>query len=224
VRFPASERHVEILHRRPASYCHSAMQHETQAPFSLVSLLIAKALVVLDGIAVTVAFVILMADLIGEQPLTGLGFVLIPAIPLLAVGQIWMIVTMNSRRTPRPKGLLGKRISRSIYRPRDNGATFFGGLSRRGGNVVMAGFVLAWLLAMTAVPWITNGNPASGTPRCPWQLDNRDVFTCVSHHTYLSAGASEQRFLTGILMGFYVAHFGVAQSEVKLRQRPASTS
>jgi hypothetical protein len=183
-----------------------------------MSLLIPRALVVLDGIAVAVALVFVLAELIDERPLNGLGFLLIPAIPLLVLGQIWIIVTLNARRTPRPSGLLGERVSRPFHRSRSSVASTFRGLSSWGSRVITGGFLLGWLFAMTATPWITNGNPTSGTAGCPWRLDSHGVLTCVSRHTYLLAGASVQRFACGIFMGFFVAHCGVALSEVKLRR------
>ena len=131
------------------------MQNEVQRPISSVSLLIAWALVVLDGIAVAIALVIVLADLIDGQPVNGLGFLLIPAIPLLALGQIWMIVTLNARK-PRTNGLLGEPDSRSLFRSRSSVASTFGGLSGWGKRLVTGGVLLGWLFAMTAIPWITD--------------------------------------------------------------------
>jgi hypothetical protein len=177
------------------------------------SVLIPEVLLVLDGVAGVIAFVIVVTDLAVEQPVNGVGFLLAPAIPLLFGAQLWIIVTLNARRPPQLGESSGRRFAQRRRLPE-----FFGGLSRREGTAVTAGFLLAWLSAMTATPWITNGNPAAGTARCPWRLDDHDIFTCVSHHTYLLAGASVQRFATGILLGFFVVHLGVALSDFRLRR------
>jgi len=44
------------------------------------------------------------------------------------------------------------------------------------------------------------------------------VHTCIWHHTDAVANASEQRFPTGLLWGFFVVHFGVNLSYFRLRR------
>jgi hypothetical protein len=179
------------------------------------SLVIDWILVVLDACAVLICAVIILHALLYQRPLTGLTFLLALGIPLLAFGQVWAIVVVNARQ---PRRLWNRRQFRSnAWRgPRLNG--FFGGLPRQGQVAVVAGFLLAWLAAMTAVLTVLDGTPAAPKPGCPWALTSHGRVTCVTHSAYLQASVSVQRFTVGILCGFFVFHFGMALSETWRRR------
>jgi len=183
---------------------------------SPASLRIDKLLAALAGFAALVAVVVILTDLLTNQPVTGLDLILVPAIPLLAVGQVWTIIVVNARG-PLIRGTWRTRMATSSAFRGDQLVRFFGGLPQRARVGLFVTFGLAWLSAMTAFPAITNGGPAPPTPKCPWPLSNHGDVTCVSQAAYLHAGASLQRFTAGILAGFFLMHFGVAMSEVLRR-------
>lgn len=180
------------------------------------SLRIDKLLAALAGFAALVAVVVIATDLLTDQPVSGLDLLLVPAVPLLAAGQVWAIIVVNARG-PRIRGTWRTRMATASASRRGQLVRFFGGLPEgaRVGLVVL--FVLAWLSAITAFPAISNGGPVASTPNCPWPLSNHGDLTCVTHDAYLHAGASLQRFAAGILAGFFLMHFGVAMSEVLRR-------
>ncbi len=95
---------------------------------------------------------------------------------------------------------------------------FFPGLPKQAAYGLLGVFFLAWLAAMTAIPSLSEGNPTTGTPGCPWALEDHGTVTCVSHATYERAGAAGERFAGGVLLGFFVIHFGVVTSEIARRR------
>jgi hypothetical protein len=98
-------------------------------------------------------------------------------------------------------------------------ALFFPGLSKQAGYAFVAAFGLAWLAAMiAAIPWFPRGGPGDPIPGCRWTLDNHGAITCVSHATYLHAGAAVQRFAAGIVAGFSSIHLGAVTSELGRRR------
>jgi hypothetical protein len=183
---------------------------------SPVSLKIDQLLFFCDVAAVFVTASIVIHALVWNRPLSGAMLLLTVGIPLLAFGQVWMIVTQYARRSRRVRdGLIRRsdRLGLTGEKP-----TFFGGLSRRETIVVYVAFVAAWLAGMTAVPSISNGNPTAPTTGCPWPLVNHGVQTCVSYSKYLAAGVGLQRFAVGVLLGFYLIHAASSLSEIRLRR------
>jgi hypothetical protein len=75
---------------------------------------------------------------------------------------------------------------------------------------------------MTAFPALAQGSPTSGTPGCAWALEDHGTITCVSHATYQRAGAAVERFAAGVIMGFFIVHFGVTTSEIVRRRGSVS--
>jgi hypothetical protein len=65
--------------------------------------------------------------------------------------------------------------------------------------------------------------PATGKPACPYRLDSHGSTTCASKAGWQHAVAAEERGAGGAMLGFFVADFGVAWSEV-LRSRRARTT
>jgi hypothetical protein len=192
---------------------------ETTAAWSIssrASLQIDKLLAPLSGLAALTAFVLVAIDLTTQRPVTGLDLLLVPGVPILGVGQVWVIVVQNAR-FPRATGSWRERV-RASASSESGMARLFGGLPTTLRTGVFAGFFIGWLAAMTAFPSLSNGGPASATPTCPWPLSNHGVITkCVSHVAYLQAEAALQRLVAGVLMGFFVFHFGAVLSEVLRR-------
>jgi hypothetical protein len=194
--------------------------HRSWIITSPASLRIDKALVAFAGLAVLIAASIIIIDLTTDRPVTGLDPLAALAIPVLATGQVWSIIALNARfsRSARRRFTnLRNRVTGS--NPGIQMRSFFGGLPSWAMVCIVVGFLSGWLSAMTAFPAISNGGPSQPTAGCAWPLVNHGAVTCVSHADYLHVGASLQRFATGILMAFFVFHFGVLLSEIRRRSK-----
>ena len=144
-----------------------------------------------------------------NKPLHGAAILLLPAIPVIAAGQLWTIGFMQARRPPRSGGWRhtvgdGRGMSLSPSR------FFFGDLSRRIALPLMAVAFLGWLSAMTAFGSTAQGGPAGAGNGCAYRLDSHGAYTCVTKAEYEHAGAGEQRFASGVLLAFFSLHFGAA--------------
>jgi hypothetical protein len=167
----------------------------------------------------TGAFLVGVAALIRQKPLNGVTGLLLPAIPTIAVGQLWAIALISLRTPRRTSG--GRDRMRASQASRGNPrAFFFGNLPSRFGRPLLALAFLGWLSAMTAFPALIDGGPAGARDGCPYRLSNHGSYTCVSRQTYEHAGAGEQRFASGILLGFFAIHTGAALGG--LHRRPAA--
>lgn len=181
----------------------------------------ARVLMLLDAIAVVICAVLVLAALIRQSPINGAGILLVPGIPLLGAGQIWAIVVLNRRQRHIRANARGfRRIfsGSSATGFRD----FFSPIPSRTIAVVAGIFLAGWLSGMTAFPTLWSGGTSGAAPGCPFQLNNHGTYTCVSKDRYLQVGAAEQRLTAGVMMGFFVLHFGVAYSEVLRRRAGAA--
>jgi hypothetical protein len=163
-----------------------------------------------------VAAVIVVATVLGGR-LPEVALLLIPGIPLLVVGQLWAILVMKARM-PSVSGGWRTRMSTQMRGQINPRTFFFPGLPKQAAYGVLDVFFLGWPAAMTAFPSLSQGSPTTGTPGCPWPLEDHGTVTCVSHATYQRAGAASERFAAGVIMGFFVIHFGVATSEMVRRR------
>jgi hypothetical protein len=152
------------------------------------------------GLAALGALLVDVLALLTGAPVHGVALLLVPAVPLLVVGQLWMISVLLARGESR----------RSM-------STLFPGLPPKVRPLLAAGLGTAWVMAMLAFPSLSKGSPAIPAPECRWPLQNHGVVTCVSEDIYLRAGAAKQRFMASILMGFFLAHSALALSEVLRR-------
>jgi hypothetical protein len=166
--------------------------------------------------------VIVAVTLVAQRPVPDVGALLIPGIPLLVVGQLWAISLISARLSDRSRRVR-ERIAAQRREQRNPKEFFFPDLPASTANAITAIFFLAWLAGVTAILSLGAGDPSPGSPGCPWPLDSHGVITCVSHAAYLRAGAASERALAGVLLGFFVIHFGVAQSEVIRTRRVEST-
>ncbi len=189
---------------------------------SVASLWVDRGLAAAAGLGALVAAVVVLATGLGGRPLPGIGLLLIPGIPLLFGGQLWMILVMQARM-PRVSGGWRAKMSAQMKVQRNPRTFFFPGLPKQAAYGLLGVLFLAWLAAMTAaIPASSQGSPTSGMPGCPWPLEDHGTITCVSHAAYLQAGAAVERFAAGVIMGFFVIHFGVVTSEIARRRGSVS--
>ena len=167
----------------------------------------------LAGVAAAVTAVVIVADLVRAEPVANLDGLLIVGVPLVAVGQVWMIALISARSPALPGGWAA-RMRRGVGSQRmnlRNPRTFlFGDLDPVPAWSLLVLFLLGWVSAITAIYLIVGGNPAGAGNGCAYRLDDHGVYSCVSRTTYLRAGAGVQRFAAGILLGFYALHTGAA--------------
>jgi hypothetical protein len=157
----------------------------------------------------TVALLLGVTALIRDKPLHGVAVLLLPAIPTLAAGQLWTIALINAR-TPRRTGGWRDRMRASQTISGNPRAFFFGDLPSTFARSLLALAFLGWLSAMAAFPALANGGPAGAGGGCAYRLNNHGSYTCVSRQTYEHAGAGEQRFASGIMLGFFAIQSGAA--------------
>jgi hypothetical protein len=160
--------------------------------------------------------VVVAIAVLGKQAIPSAAVLLLPAIPAVFVGQLWVIAVLTSRM-PKPAGGWRVRMSAQMQARRNWRTMWLGGLPKAGQYLVMGSFAVGWVAAMTAFPSLSKGNPTDGSPGCPWALENHGSVTCVSHSEYQRAQMGGQRLAAGVMMGFFAIHFGVATSEVRRR-------
>lgn len=160
----------------------------------------------LASLGATVALAIGLTALIRGEPTRGIGVLLVFAVPVVFVGQIWLIV-LGRARMPSGRGWRGRS---RMFGVRDARALFFGSLSWATAGPLLVLAFLGWLSAMTAFPSIANGGPTSPSSSCRYRLDSHGATSCVSREIYEHAGAGEQRFAAGILLAFFALHAGGA--------------
>lgn len=183
---------------------------------SPTSLAIDRLLAWAAGIGLLVAAAIVLATLLTDRPVPAVGLLLIPGVPTLFAGQLWVIFLLNSRM-PRPQGSWWTRWSAQVQVQRNPRMFLFGSLPTMYAYGLIAVVFLGWLAAMASFPGLVQGNPVDPMPGCPWPLMNHGFVTCVSYVRYEDAGAAGERFASGILMFFFGMHFGVAFDELVRR-------
>lgn len=189
----------------------------TESPASLV---IDRLLALAAAIGLLVAAAIVLGTLITDRPIPAGGLLLVPGIPIVFAGQLWAIFVLNSRM-PRPWGGWWARWSAQVKVQWNPRTFFFPSLPRTYAYALIAVAFFGWLAALASFPGLVQGNPVDPMPGCPWPLMNHGFVTCVSQTGYEDAGASGERFASGILMFFFGMHFGVAYNELVRRSGQA---
>jgi hypothetical protein len=183
---------------------------------SEASFLIDRLVVRAAGGCLSVATVIVLVTLLTDRPIPDIELLLIPGVPILFAGQLWAIFLLNSR-LPWPRGSWLSRWSAQVHAQRSLRTVLFGSLSNTLAFGLIVVIVLGWLAAMLSFPGLLQGNPADPMPGCPWPLMSHGFVNCVSQARYQDAGASGERFASGILMFFFGMHFGVAYNDLVRR-------
>jgi hypothetical protein len=171
---------------------------------------------VVAAVGVAIATAILLANLIRGQKVAGLVELLFPAIPALIAGQLWGIALLVARWDRAPAS--DRPRSRWPFNTGDPRRMLFGGLQIWQANALLAVFFLSWIAGATAFRHLWLGGPTSPAPGCRYRLVNHGEYSCVSRSTYLAAAAAEQRLAAGVLLGFFVLHFGIAAGELRRRR------
>ena len=189
---------------------------------SQAGLRVPRFICVATGSALLGATLLTLTLLIRDRPIPGAAWFLLPAIPILVLGQVWAITSSirDSRAATKSQGWLS-RMTRAATPP------WFKGLPRPLGGAVVALAAVGVLSAVGAIPGISGGNPERGPASCPYRLDNHGVITCVNHARYVRAQVASERFFTGVFTGFYAMQFGLAAAVVgrsRRRVQPSSDS
>jgi hypothetical protein len=172
--------------------------------------MLSRLIIALAGVGAVTSTLIALAALVLQRPTPRIGFLSVLAVPLVAVGQVWAIAVMQDRTPPRA-------FQRGAM-PWNPKRFFFGELGGRISAVLLATAAAGWLLAVTAFPGLSRGGPDGSQLGCAYTLMDHGSITCVSLQAYQHAGAAEQRFTAGILMGFFCLHIGAAASAALSRR------
>lgn len=168
--------------------------------------------------AVVVITVILLTVVVGRLP--WVPFLLIPGVPLLGIGQLWCITILlrraNDRRTESDEP---NQWWRGSLRLRD----VRGGLSRPVAALFLAGFygavIMGGLSMWSMVSDLDTGTPTENPSSCEYSSSNHGDYRCLTKAQHEEQEERLQRFVAGILGGFFVAHCGLATGEVLLRRQ-----
>jgi hypothetical protein len=192
---------------------------ETWFSRSPTAITIGRLIAAAAGLGAIGALFITVADLIRDRPVHGVGFLVVPVIPMVAVGQLWAIAVIRARTRqgiPSPPERLPARTTLGMLSAR---TFFFGDLPIALGRGLLTVAFLGWLSGITAIPAVAGGGPTSAGDGCAYRLHNHGSYTCVSRQEYEHAGAGEQRFGCGVLLGFFTIHAGAALSGLPRRRR-----
>lgn len=169
--------------------------------------------VVVATLGASIAGAVGVLALLRGRPVDGVTWFLLPAIPTLLLGQLWMITYGWARMPPRRWGEK-QDISWATYSPR---RFFFGELQRPLSYLLLTLATSGWLLGMTSFASLAHGGPAGSRANCPYVLNNHGSLSCVTQKDYEEAGAAEQRLAAGVLLAFYSLHLGSAASALVSR-------
>jgi hypothetical protein len=171
------------------------------------------------GIGMLCASAVALYALAARRPAPWwIALLLIPGIPMLAVGQLWVIGVLNARM-PRTRGGWLARTRQQARGQRNPRQFFFGGLPKRQAYTFLCIFYALGLLAIaSAIGSFSKGTPVRNSQGCPWGLNNHGRVSCISHATYQRSQAKTETFASAILAGFFTMHCGATASELARRQ------
>ena len=187
--------------------------------------LVGAVIAVCAGLALIVTGSVIVAAWVRDRPTSGLGILVIPAVPILGVGQLWAIGQMRLRQPRRPSGR--RRFSYGVSRSggsfslTDQRKFFFGDLRPALGNLLLACFFAGWIAGFVAVSGLNAGTPTGARPGCPFPLQSHGAITCVTRGAYQHVGATDQRFTAGVLFSFFSLDLGGGLSSLAWFRRPS---
>jgi hypothetical protein len=186
------------------------------------ALVVGRTTCLVTGAGLAVSVLVSLVALVRDKPFAPGIWLLLPGIPALALGQAWAIAVLGARN---PQMVRRGFLSRGVRAPSGVSGRrfFFGALATRQAIALLAIAALGWVSAITAFPGLTHGGPDGASPGCPYRLNNHGSIMCASRAAYEHAGASSQRFASGIFAFFFAIQFGTAASEL-VRRRDSSRS
>jgi hypothetical protein len=187
---------------------------------STAALRISRGVGALAACGLAIAAAVVLATLALGRPIGSVGVLFIASFPVLAIGQLWGIAVLSARGSEgedrrRRSGRWGLGVGAEFATGR---RFFFEALPVRQANTLLVLAGLGWLAAAAAFPSLIHGGPASPIPDCRYPLVNHGSYRCVSHETYVHAGAAEQRFFAAIWGSFFAMHLGIAAAELARRR------
>jgi hypothetical protein len=159
-------------------------------------------LIVLESIGLLIAGAYVLHAIQGGTSWPAGPLVIVPAAPLLLVGQVTVIVTLLGE--PKPGSMTRRRISWDFVTHRDVRI-----YASQVALVIL--FYLAVFQGQRAFSSASSneGNPVGPTSTCRWPLENHGSITCVSHAAYVAAGTSLQRGAAGVILGFFAFQLAI---------------
>ena len=173
------------------------------------------ALAIAAGIGTVAAVIVTVTTYVAA--LAGTSYLLVAALPVLIVGQIYSYRAIRARRVEERRTMVPINMQGRVRPLRDPRRLFFGDLRRDVATtlIVLAG--LGIVAVLTAYPAVSKGGLDGGGPGCPYRLRTRTDTVCVTAAEYDQVRAGQQRVVAGILVGFFSVHMGVALSGVLRR-------
>jgi Protein of unknown function (DUF2510) len=174
---------------------------------------VSRLVAIAAGCGAVVAATIAVLTVVLGRAIPGAWLLLLPAIPLLLLGQLWSLglIAAHSSASADPTAPWWRR---SVLRLAD----LRGGLSRP----VALLFVGLFYAVVIATMFSSAGSGPPGSPArdvggCPYAVVNHGDVTCVSESAHRAAGSLGQRFAALVLCGFFIGHCGIALGEVTRR-------
>jgi hypothetical protein len=161
-------------------------------------------LAVTEGVAIPVALLVILANLIGNAPVSGLRQLAVISVPLVIAGQIWLVVLLRDRFGP--SSGWRRRRSRGL---RDMRTFFFGPLNRTLGRTLLVLYFGGLLTVVTAFAF-GHRVVRSPTADCPYRVREHGTYRCLSQAEFDRAGAADQRVFAGLVLAFCCLHTGAA--------------
>ena len=192
--------------RRPRitpGHSRHSRQWATRFPTSTACLLVLVAICVLDIVGIGAGSAIVFHDVVLSRSVAVGAFVVVLAGLVLAIGLV-LALTLGVLSVPDPWQPAGSRrwfegVRRHWNRP-----------GTRWLQLAIAAIVLfAILNGALSIGGAVHGSPEPPTATCRWPLVNHGVVTCVSDTQYLETGATLQRLVASILLGFFALQLGV---------------
>lgn len=184
---------------------------------------------VVSGVAAVVALLVIVASFALRGPVPLAGLLVIPAVPLVGLGQVLAIIIITTRQ--RSASLrAGLDPNRLTWRrpPREVRQTLTSGLPpapRWALRLVVIGSLAAVFVAPLFIPALAGPTPETTPDRCEATLTERGLTRCVDPDELERYRGFTQRFgAVGLLVFFAIhaatAHGVVRDEEMAARARP----
>ena len=154
----------------------------------------------LAGAGAAVAAVVFVVSVIVERPLPGIIYLLIPGVPLLAIGQI-RVAGLHLRQRSTRDGWLERSTEQRRIRSEER-AALIGRLAPRTQRAVRIANVVGLIALATSFIFLLAGDPTQGQGGCPYGLNDHGDITCISQFYYDVIGAASDRLVASVFLLF----------------------